>query len=152
MASAFVPCAWVPRSASPTSSQRLSFNDSQPRSLPTFHNARTHPRATSTMLAQETSKAKSKSGTSDSGAEYWQGEWICVDCGYTYKPGRKVKFEDLPASWKCPQCNAPKRRFAKKAGDFVAETAATSNTPIVVFSILGLVATLAFGIWAASNL
>lgn len=83
---------------------------------------------------------------------YWQGEWICVDCGYVYKPTRKVKFEDLPSTWKCPQCNAPKRRFAKKAGSFIKETAGTSNTPIVVFSVVGLVATIAFGIWASQNL
>lgn len=83
---------------------------------------------------------------------YWQGEWICVDCGYVYKPTRRVKFEDLPGSWKCPQCNAPKRRFAKKAGDYIAETASTSNLPIIIFSIGGLIATVAFGIWASQNL
>lgn len=83
---------------------------------------------------------------------YWQGEWICVDCGYVYKPGRRVKFEDLPSSWKCPQCNAPKRRFAKKAGDYIKETSGTSNLPIVIFSAVGLLATVAFGIWASANL
>ncbi|PXF44642.1 Rubredoxin-1 [Gracilariopsis chorda] len=85
-------------------------------------------------------------------SRYWQGEWICVDCGFTYKPTRKVKFEDLPASWKCPQCNAPKRRFAKKAGDLIAETSGTSNLPILLFSAFGLLATIAFGIWASQNL
>lgn len=83
---------------------------------------------------------------------YWQGEWICVDCGFVYKPTRRIKFEDLPASWKCPQCNAPKRRFAKKAGDFIKETSSTSNAPIIVFSIVGLLATVAFGVWASANL
>ncbi len=86
------------------------------------------------------------------GGGYWRGEWLCVDCGYIYKPGRKVKFEDLPSTWKCPQCNAPKRRFAKKAGDYVQETAGTSNTPIIVFSILGLLGVVLFGIWAGANL
>lgn len=84
--------------------------------------------------------------------KYWRGEWICVDCGYIYKPGRKVKFEDLPSTWKCPQCNAPKRRFAKKAGSVIQETEGTSNVPIIVFSVLGLIATIAFGIWANSSL
>lgn len=84
--------------------------------------------------------------------EYWQGEWICVDCGFIYKPARKVKFEDLPGSWKCPQCNAPKRRFAKKAGDMIAETSGTSNLPIIIFSIVGLLGTVAFGIWASTQL
>lgn len=93
---------------------------------------------------------KEASGGSSGG--YWRGEWLCVDCGYSYKPGRRTKFEDLPSTWKCPQCNAPKRRFAKKAGDFVQETAGTSNAPIIVFSVLGLVATIVFGFWAGANL
>lgn len=84
--------------------------------------------------------------------KYWAGEWICVDCGFIYKPKRRVKFEDLPGSWKCPQCNAPKRRFAKKAGDYIAETQGTSNLPIILFSVLGLVATVFFGIWASTQL
>lgn len=84
--------------------------------------------------------------------QYWKGEWICVDCGYIYKPGRKIKFEDLPGTWKCPQCNAPKRRFAKKAGDYIAESAGTSNLPIILFSVIGVLATIAFGIWANTQL
>lgn len=95
-----------------------------------------------------------RAAASGEDVQLWQGEWICVDCGYIYKPRRKLKlkFEDLPASWKCPQCNAPKRRFAKKAGDYIAETAGTSNLPIIVFSIGGLVATILFGIWASTQL
>lgn len=84
--------------------------------------------------------------------KYWAGEWICVDCGFIYKPKRRVKFEELPGSWKCPQCNAPKRRFAKKAGDYIAETQGTSNLPIILFSVLGLLATVFFGVWASTQL
>ncbi|GAB0496901.1 hypothetical protein MMPV_008222 [Pyropia vietnamensis] len=85
---------------------------------------------------------------------FFRGEHVCVDCGYVFKysPKRKVQFEELPKDWKCPQCNAPKRRFARKAGDTIAIDAGSSNTPILVFSILGLIGTLAFGIWAASSL
>lgn len=86
------------------------------------------------------------------GGGNWAGEWICVDCGFVYSTKRRVQFEDLPSNWKCPQCNAPKRRFAKKAGDYIAETAATSNVPIILFSVLGLLATVAFGVWASANL
>lgn len=106
------------------------------------------------------SKAKEKGSNMDNdegqdvgeGPGYWRGEWVCVDCGYIYKPGRKIKFEDLPGSWKCPQCQAPKRRFAKKAGDYIAETAGTSNLPIIIFSVVGLVVTVLFGIWATTQL
>lgn len=110
-------------------------------------------RCSSDDAASKTGGADKSGGTAAAAdSRYWQGEWICVDCGFTYKPGRKVKFEDLPASWKCPQCNAPKRRFAKKAGTFIAETSGTSNLPILLFSAFGLLATIAFGIWASQNL
>lgn len=85
---------------------------------------------------------------------FFLGEHVCVDCGYVFKysPKRKVQFEELPKDWKCPQCNAPKRRFARKAGDTIALDADTSNAPILIFSVLGLLGTLAFGVWAASSL
>lgn len=97
-------------------------------------------------------KGKSSKLTDADG--FFLGEHVCVDCGYVFKysPKRKVQFEELPKDWKCPQCNAPKRRFARKAGDTIALDADTSNAPILIFSILGLLGTLAFGVWAASSL
>lgn len=84
---------------------------------------------------------------------YWPGELVCADCGYVYNNAKKKrKFEDLPDSWVCPQCNASKRRFARKVGDFVEKTAGTDNTPIIAFSLAGLAATLAFFYWASQNL
>lgn len=102
--------------------------------------------------AAKAPKAKPSKLTDSDG--FFRGEHVCVDCGYVFKysPKRKVQFEELPKDWKCPQCNAPKRRFARKAGDTIALDAGTSNAPILIFSILGLVGTLAFGIWAASSL
>lgn len=46
----------------------------------------------------------------------------CTLCGYVYfpaigdtdhgvKPG--TAFDDLPETWKCPRCGAPKSRFKK---------------------------------------
>lgn len=35
--------------------------------------------------------------------------YICIDCGYIYD-GREA-FDKLPNSYRCPVCNAPKRRF-----------------------------------------
>ena len=51
------------------------------------------------------------------------GKYVCNVCGYVYdpaagdpengiKPG--TKFEDLPDSWVCPVCNAPKSEFSKE--------------------------------------
>eukprot|EP00879_Flechtneria_rotunda_P001419 GHRR01001572.1.p1 GENE.GHRR01001572.1~~GHRR01001572.1.p1 ORF type:complete len:131 (+),score=55.12 GHRR01001572.1:176-568(+) len=35
--------------------------------------------------------------------------YICIDCGWIYD-GREP-FDKLPNSYRCPVCNAPKRRF-----------------------------------------
>lgn len=35
---------------------------------------------------------------------------ICIDCGYVYC--ETTPFASLPSDYACPQCNAPKRRFA----------------------------------------
>ena len=51
-------------------------------------------------------------------------KWRCKICGYVYDPAegdqsRGIKpgtpFEDLPADWRCPVCNAPKSEFEKIA-------------------------------------
>lgn len=34
---------------------------------------------------------------------------VCVDCGWVYTDA--TPFEDQPESYRCPQCQAPKRRF-----------------------------------------
>ena len=35
---------------------------------------------------------------------------ICIDCGYIYCD--ETPFAQLPTDYRCPQCNAPKRRFS----------------------------------------
>ena len=40
---------------------------------------------------------------------------ICIDCGYIY--AGKQPFEQLGNQYVCPQCNAPKKRFAKYDAD-----------------------------------
>ncbi|HNS15898.1 MAG TPA: rubredoxin [Syntrophorhabdaceae bacterium] len=51
------------------------------------------------------------------------GKYTCKVCGYVYdpaagdpdsgiKPG--TPFEELPDSWVCPICNAPKSEFEKE--------------------------------------
>lgn len=43
--------------------------------------------------------------------------YVCPICGYVYDEAREgVPFADLPASWKCPVCNAAKAAFAPEAG------------------------------------
>lgn len=46
---------------------------------------------------------------------------LCIDCGYIYCD--ETPFNQLPADYRCPQCNAPKRRFVK----FDADTGKTEG-------------------------
>jgi len=43
------------------------------------------------------------------------GKYVCGICGYVYDPAENngVKFEDLPADWKCPRCKQSKDKFNK---------------------------------------
>ena len=39
-------------------------------------------------------------------------KYKCTVCGHIYDEEKEgVKFEDLPADWKCPLCKQPKSRF-----------------------------------------
>lgn len=40
--------------------------------------------------------------------------YICIDCGYIYDGS--TAFDKLPNNYKCPVCNAPKRRFKSYSG------------------------------------
>merc|ERR1712232_497646 len=71
--------------------------------------------------------------------EFWEGEWICADCGYIYNEGYfGKKFEQLEYGFKCPACAAPRRRFARKMGDKIGTTLDGGDTPILIFSALAL--------------
>lgn len=87
-------------------------------------------------------------------AMYWEGEWVCADCGYIYNRGEcaGMYFEEQGAGFRCPQCSGPRRRYAKKVGDVVGTTLDGGDGPILLFSIGGMIATVAFGIWAVDNL
>eukprot|EP00897_Mesotaenium_endlicherianum_P005589 jgi/Mesen1/5058/ME000252S04177 len=71
---------------------------------------------------------------------------ICLDCGYIYTLGKS--FEEQPDTYVCPQCSAPKKRFAM----YDAETGKTigGSTPItaiiaVILGVGGIGAALFFG-------
>jgi len=39
---------------------------------------------------------------------------VCTICGYIYDDAKeKVPFKDLPETWTCPLCGAPKSAFKK---------------------------------------
>lgn len=61
-------------------------------------------------------------------------------------------FEEQGPGFRCPQCSGPRRRYAKKVGDRVGTTLDGGDAPILIFSFVGVVGTIAFGIWAVENL
>jgi len=61
-------------------------------------------------------------------------------------------FEEQGPGFRCPQCSGPRRRYAKKVGDVVGTTLDGGDAPILIFSFGGVIATIAFGIWAVENL
>merc|ERR1712060_1012436 len=100
-------------------------------------------------------KAKAKAAEEAAKAEkYRQGDWVCRDCGYIYQRSEcaGMYFEEQGKGFRCPQCSGPRRRYAKKVGDRVGTTLDGGDAPILLFSIGGLFATIAFGIWATNNL
>lgn len=84
----------------------------------------------------------------------WAGDWVCKDCGYIYDRFEcaGLYFEEQSPGFRCPQCSGPRRRYAKKVGDRVGTTLDGGDGPILLFSFGGLIATIAFGIWATENL
>lgn len=66
---------------------------------------------------------------------YWQGEWVCADCGFIYAPSERVPFEEQPRGFVCPQCAGPRRRFVKKAGDVVGSL---DDSALTIGTIAGL--------------
>lgn len=75
-----------------------------------------------TMMARKKLQTLAEQG-------FWEGEWLCADCGYIYEPDPAAPFEKLPNFWKCPQCAGPRRRFVKKAGDMLGDL---DDSPLVI--------------------
>ena len=84
---------------------------------------------------------------------YWPGEWVCADCGYVYDKklfgGRY--FEEQTFGFKCPQCSGPRRRYAKMIGDTVGVTLDGGDGPILFWSGVGFLFTIALGVWISSS-
>ncbi|XP_024386075.1 uncharacterized protein [Physcomitrium patens] len=73
---------------------------------------------------------------------------VCLDCGYIYTLSKS--FDDQPEDWQCPQCQAPKKRFAGYDPE-TGRTIGGQATPIpvllgVVFGAAAIGAILFFGL------
>eukprot|EP00981_Chlorochromonas_danica_P015191 scaffold10764_cov159-Ochromonas_danica.AAC.45 len=82
-------------------------------------------------------------------SQFWPGEWVCADCGYVYDrevDGNGLYFEQQPRGFICPQCSAPRKRYAKKVGDKWGVTRDGGDLPIYAFTIIGLAITVWFAL------
>ncbi|KAL4418902.1 hypothetical protein ABPG77_004055 [Micractinium sp. CCAP 211/92] len=71
---------------------------------------------------------------------------LCIDCGYIYCD--ETPFEEVASDYRCPQCNAPKRRFSRFNVDTgkIEQGGATTDLGTIATVIGGLlgVALLAY--------
>ena len=74
---------------------------------------------------------------------------ICLDCGYIYF--LPTSFDDQPKAYECPQCLAPKSRFAEYDA-VTGKTKGSNAAPAIVTTIgvIGLVGTVALVIGGLS--
>jgi len=90
-------------------------SDAEPMTYAYYHQVKggKSPKAAPTYVKDESEPPKPAES----------GKYVCNVCGYVYdpaagdpengiKPG--TKFEDLPDSWVCPVCNAPKSEFSRE--------------------------------------
>jgi len=66
------------------------------------------------VAGENTKSAPSTPGSRTAGTES-AAKWKCTVCGYIYDPAEhgEAPFEQLPSTWKCPTCGAPKSKFVK---------------------------------------
>ncbi|CAB9505393.1 Rubredoxin [Seminavis robusta] len=112
------------------------------------------PPVTSLNVFGNKKSAASKAEEEEKESKFWQGEWVCADCGYIYNRAEcaGMYFEEQGPGFRCPQCSGPRRRYAKKVGDRVGTTLDGGDAPILIFSFGGVFLTILFGFWAVNNL
>jgi len=104
--------------------------------------------SSSALLAKGKGKEPAPALAPD-GTEYWQGDWVCADCGYIYDidiDGGGLYFEQQKRGFICPQCSAPRKRYAKKVGDQWGVTRDGGDLPIYAWTFVGLAATTWFAL------
>lgn len=80
---------------------------------------------------------------------YWEGDWVCADCGYIYDAdidGNGLPFEEMKRGFICPQCSAPRKRYAKAVNGQWGVTNDGGDLPIYAWTIAGLAATVWFAL------
>ena len=84
--------------------------------------------------------------------EFWEGDWVCADCGYIYDAdiddpkGQGRPFELMVRGFICPQCSAPRKRYAKAVNGQWGVTNDGGDLPIYAGTFLGLAITTWFAL------
>ena len=91
-------------------------------------------------------------------SEYWEGDWVCADCGYIYDAyiddhtGQGRPFEEMEKGFVCPQCSAPRKRYAKAVNGKWGVTNDGGDFPIYAMTFAGLVMTIWFSLAVVPSL
>ncbi|ABO96587.1 predicted protein, partial [Ostreococcus lucimarinus CCE9901] len=82
--------------------------------------------------------APPKFGRKLTAAQKERASHICVDCGYVYT--LPTAFSEQPKSYICPQCNAPKSRFAPYDVETGRAKGGGLSTPLITVAstVIGL--------------
>jgi flavin reductase (DIM6/NTAB) family NADH-FMN oxidoreductase RutF/rubredoxin len=92
-----------------------NLSDAEPMTYAYYHQIKggKSPKTAPTYIKEEPEAPKTASS----------GKYKCKTCGYVYDPAKGdpdggikpgTPFEDLPDTWTCPICNAPKSEFEKE--------------------------------------
>ncbi|PNW74775.1 hypothetical protein CHLRE_12g510400v5 [Chlamydomonas reinhardtii] len=79
--------------------------------------------------------APARFGRKLTSAEKALASHICVDCGYIYCDS--TPFDDTAANYRCPQCNAPKRRFVPYDAESGKSTGVAEGTIGTIATVVG---------------
>ena len=83
---------------------------------------------------------------------YWEGDWVCADCGYIYDAdiddpqGLGRPFEEMKRGFICPQCSAPRKRYAKAVNGQWGVTNDGGDFPMYAMTFAGLAVTTWFSL------
>ena len=83
---------------------------------------------------------------------YWEGDWVCADCGYIYDAdiddpqGLGRPFEEMKRGFICPQCSAPRKRYAKAVNGVWGVTNDGGDFPMYALTFAGLAVTTWFSL------
>lgn len=103
-------------------------------------------------------KMSTKEKVAAAESKYWEGDWVCADCGYIYDAdiddpkGQGRPFEEMVKGFICPQCSAPRKRYAKAVNGQWGVTNDGGDFPMYAMTFAGLAVTTWFSLVVVPSL